>query len=125
MDEIKSPTKTLPTDTEFKKAILMCQGYAVTFRSYKQCCSKKYRALLSKDFYIYINQLTEANVGKICSFRVDGASKESIIFVKNKMQEWEDVNLKNLFAISESAYEEKRNGKVHRSITTLMQDHLS
>ncbi|XP_057290903.1 uncharacterized protein LOC130613599 [Hydractinia symbiolongicarpus] len=80
--EKKIKTIKPPTLKDYTIALLNMPGRIVTYRSYKQCASKRLRSMISSDYKKICEDLVMINAGKLNSVRLNGQSEESYIFVK-------------------------------------------
>ncbi|XP_057297169.1 uncharacterized protein LOC130626079 isoform X2 [Hydractinia symbiolongicarpus] len=105
----KTPSvKRAPTSDEYKKAVLMTPGAFVTYRSFKQSTSKRFRGLLSQEFVKFLENFVNKDIGRLVSVRAVGSSKSSKVFVKKEFRDLPS-EIKNW--LQESEYETKRLAK--------------
>ena len=111
----------MPTADDYKKAIILTPGYAITYRSFRQTASRQNRTLMSQEYERIVNELVSESCGKIASFRVANTSKDCKVFIKQTYDQL-PTELKN--RVEMGIYEQKRTCNLPKAITPAMRDAL-
>ena len=117
--ERSEATRSQPTATEIRDAILYFPGPLLTFRLFKQYGPRAFRSVLNTEYDMAIEKLQTDNIGNNVTITIANQRQQQKVFVKKTPEDLPENAQLDL-----NKYREKFNMPVHRSITQNMRNAL-
>lgn len=110
----KDKTKIPPSYDEIAHAIVKTNGPVISYRSFKQTTSRKYRSVMLSEYTNIVHDLIKNDCGRIISVRTPGATKDSNFYIKGEFQALPHAIQSGL---DKEVYERKKNANIPKCVS--------